>query len=84
VTETDGVAAGNLIEGQAYRSFHGDKCYELDIRIAFPNAADYQPATKSFDIKTVRRDLKRTLRTFQFTQYVNDPFMSDMEMLCQL
>jgi len=78
VTETDGVATGNLIEGQAYRSFHGDKCYELDIRIAFSNAADYGPATKSFDINTVRRDLKRTLCTFQFTQYVNDVFVSEI------
>jgi hypothetical protein len=78
VTETDGVATGNLIEGQAYRSFHGDKCYELDIRIAFSNAADYEPATKSFDINTVRRDLKRTLCTFQFTQYVNDVFVSEI------
>ena len=77
VTQTDGVAAGNLIEGQAYRSFHGDKCYELDIRIAFSNAADYESAKKSFDIKAVRRDLKRTLGTFQFTQYVNEVLMSE-------
>jgi hypothetical protein len=76
VTETDGVAAGNLIEGRAYRSFHDDKCYELDIRIAFSNAANYEPATKSFDIKAVRRDLKQTLGTFQFTQYVNDVLVS--------
>jgi hypothetical protein len=68
VTETDGVAAGNLIEGHAYRSFHGNKCYELDIRIAFSNLANYEPGTtKSFDIRAVRRDLKQALGTFQFT-----------------
>jgi hypothetical protein len=67
VAETDGVAAGNLIDGYAYRAFHGNKCYELDIRIASTNIGDYTPGTvKSFDTEKVRRTLKAVLASFRF------------------
>jgi hypothetical protein len=39
VIETEGVATGNLIDGYVYRSFHRNRCYELDVRIAFSNPA---------------------------------------------
>ena len=68
VTETDGVAGGNLIDGTAYRSFYRNKCYELDTRIAFSNAANANPGTKSFDAKAVQRKLKQVLDTFEFTK----------------
>ena len=69
VTETDGVATGNLMDGYVYRSFHGNKCYELDIRIAFSNPAYSDPGTiKNFDLKAVHRRLKQVLDTFEFAK----------------
>lgn len=67
VTETDGVAAGNLIDAYVYRAFHRRKCYELDIRIAYWNAANADPDTvKTFDVKSVYYRLKEVLDTFKF------------------
>jgi len=67
VTETDGVATGNLIHGYVYRSFHKGKCYELDIRIASSNLGNYAPGTvKSFDSEKVHRTLKTVLGSFKF------------------
>lgn len=67
VTETDGVAAGNLMEGYVYRAFHKGRCYELDIRIAYWNSAYADPgAVKDFDMKAVHDRLKRVLGTFKF------------------
>jgi hypothetical protein len=69
VTETDGVVAGNLIDGYAYRSFHKNKCYELDIRIAFSNLANGDPGTmKNFGHKAVQGQLKQVLDTFEFAK----------------
>lgn len=67
VIETDGVAAGHLMDGEAYRSFHQNKCYELDIRIASSNIGNYDPGTvRGFDRETVYSSLKSALNTFQF------------------
>jgi hypothetical protein len=67
VIETDGVAAGNLIDGVAYRSFHRNRCYELDIRIAFSNIGNFDPGTvKEFDYDAVQRPLRMVLNTFRF------------------
>jgi hypothetical protein len=67
ITETDGVATGNLIDGYAYRTFHGNRCYELDIRIAFSNPGNADPGSvKNFARKAVYRSLKRALDTFRF------------------
>jgi hypothetical protein len=69
VIETDGVATGNLIDGYVYRSFHRDKCYELDVRIAFSNPANADPGTmKNFDLAVVHHRLKQVLDTFKFVQ----------------
>ena len=69
VIETDGVATGNLIDGYVYRSFHREKCYELDVRIAFSNPAYAHPGMmKNFDLKAVHHDLKRVLDTFKFVK----------------
>jgi hypothetical protein len=69
VIETDGVAIGNLIDGFVYRSFHRDKCYELDVRIAFSNPAYADSGTmKNFDLEVVHHRLKQVLDTFKFVQ----------------
>jgi len=67
VVETDGAATGNLIDGYVYRTFHQNKCYELDIRIAYSNPANAEPRMmKSFDAAAVRDRLKQVLKTFRF------------------
>lgn len=67
VTKADDAAAGNRMDGYAYRSFHGNVCYELGIRIASSNLANYDPAKiKSFDLGEVRRSLKKILNSFTF------------------
>ena len=67
VIETDGAATGNLIDGYVYRSFHRDKCYELDVRIAFSNPANADPGMmKNFDLAMVHHRLKQVLDTFKF------------------
>jgi hypothetical protein len=69
VTETDGVATGSLIDGYVYRGFHRNKCYELDIRIAYSNPAYADRGTmKNFDLKAVQRRLKQVLDTFKFAK----------------
>jgi hypothetical protein len=67
VAETDGVAAGNVGDGQVYRTFHHGKCYQLDIRIATSNIGNYPPGTvKSFDLRQVQRALKEVVASFTF------------------
>lgn len=67
VTETDGVAAGNLMDGYVYRAFHRRKCYEFDIRIAYWNPANADPGrVKNFDVKAVHYRLKEVLDTLKF------------------
>ncbi len=67
VTEIDGVQTGNLLHGYVYRTFHNGQCYELDLRIASSNIANYQPGTvRNFDSEKVRRALKVVLDSFKF------------------
>ncbi len=67
VVETDGVATGNLMDGYVYRNFHRNKCYELDVRIAFSNPANADPGMmKNFDLEMVHHRLKQVLDTFKF------------------
>ena len=67
VTETAGLATGNFLDGYVYRTFHKRRCYELDIRVAFSNSANYDPGTlKNFDSKKVKRNLKAVLASFKF------------------
>jgi hypothetical protein len=69
VTETDGVETGNLMDGYVYRSFHREKCYELDIRIAYSNHVYADPGTrKNFDVEVVHHPLKQVLDTFKFVK----------------
>lgn len=65
--DVGGVAAGNLLIADAYRNFHQNRCYELDVRVAFVNIANFDPGTmKGFDYKAVDRALRSVLNTFKF------------------
>ena len=67
VFDVGGVAAGNLLDADAYRNFHQNRCYELDLRIAFVSIGAFDPGTvKEFDGEAVHRSLKSVLNTFQF------------------
>jgi hypothetical protein len=69
VIKTNGAATGNLIDGYVYRSFHRDKCCELDVRIAFSNSAHADPGTmKNFDLELVHHRLNQALDTFMFVK----------------
>ncbi len=62
-----GAAAGNLLDADSYRNFHQNRCYELDLRIAFANIGNFDPGTvKEFDGEAVHRSLKSVLDTFEF------------------
>ena len=62
-----GVAAGSLLDADAYRNFHQNRCYELDLRIAFVSMGALDPGTvKEFDGEAVHRSLKSVLNTFRF------------------
>jgi hypothetical protein len=67
VFDVGGVAAGNLLDADAYRNFHQNRCYELDLRIAFVSIGAFDPGTvKEFDGGAVHRSLKSVLDTFKF------------------
>lgn len=67
IMKADDAGAGNQLDGYAYRNFHAGVCYELGIRIASSNLANYDPGSvKSFDVEQVRRSLKNVLTTFTF------------------
>jgi hypothetical protein len=67
VFDVGGAAAGNLLAADAYRSFHQNRCYELDLRIGFSSIGNFEPGTvKEFDHEAVRRSLKSVLDTFTF------------------
>ena len=65
--EIDGIGLGNFIEGYVYRNFHNGMCYELDLRIASSNIANFDPGTvKPFDSEKVKRALRAVLGSFRF------------------
>lgn len=67
VFDVGGVAAGSFLAADAYRNFHQDRCYELDLRVAFVSMGALDPGTvKEFDYEAVHRSLKSVLDTFKF------------------
>ena len=69
VFDVGGVAAGSFLDADAYRNFHQNRCYELDLRIAFVSIGALDPGTvKEFDYKDVHRSLKSVLNTFTFVK----------------
>ncbi len=66
-SEVDGVATGSSLDAYIYRSFHKNRCYELDIRMAVSNPALFDPGTiKPVDLNEVRKPLDKVLRSFRF------------------
>jgi hypothetical protein len=58
------------MDDYAYRTFHKNKRYELDIRIAYFNPANADSCTiKKFALKAVHRRLKKVLNTFEFAKW---------------
>ena len=69
VFDVGGVAAGSFLDADAYRNFHQNRCYELDLRIAFVSIGALDAGTvKEFDYKDVHRSLKSVLNTFTFVK----------------
>ena len=67
VFDVGGVALGNVSDADAYRSFHQGRCYELGVRVAFSNIANFDPGTvKEFNVNPVDRALRSVLNTFKF------------------
>jgi hypothetical protein len=67
VFDVGGVAAGSLSAADAYRNFHQNSCYELDVRVAFLSMGAVDPGTlKEFDYDKVHRTLQSVLNTFKF------------------
>lgn len=67
VFDVGGVAAGSFLAADAYRNFHQNRCYELDLRVAFVSMGALDPGTvKEFDGKEVDRALRSVLNTFKF------------------
>lgn len=67
VFDVGGVAAGSLSAADAYRNFHQNICYELDVRVAFVSMGAVDPGTlKEFDYDKVYRTLQSVLNTFKF------------------
>lgn len=64
------AGAGNFLDDHAYRVFHGSTCYELNLRIATTNFANYDPGSiKEFtaaDKARVESHLKQVLDSFRF------------------
>jgi hypothetical protein len=67
--DVGGVAAGSFSAADAYRNFHQNRCYELDVRVAFLSMGALDPGTvKEFDYKAVDRALRSVLSTFKFSK----------------
>lgn len=65
--DVGGAAAGSFSAADAYRNFHQNRCYELDVRVAAGNIANFDPRTvKEFDYKAVDLALRSVLNTFKF------------------
>jgi|BogFormECP03_OM2_1039629.scaffolds.fasta_scaffold04315_1 hypothetical protein len=60
------------VDGRVYRSFHGNKCYELSIRVATANSGAFDPGTTveftKEDENEVQGRLKQALDSFTFLQ----------------
>ena len=71
-TSTDGRAGmGSAQDSSVYRTFHGGKCYELDINISQQDGTGYDPGQvpKGFGVKqavVVQMRLEQALRSFKF------------------
>ncbi|MFZ3339547.1 MAG: hypothetical protein WA213_01605 [Terriglobales bacterium] len=68
--ETGGAAAGNVIGGPAYRTFHNHVCFELALRVATDNTShDDSGIVLQFDSTKLEMRLKKILYTFRFVDH---------------
>ncbi len=67
VIHTGGVATGNTIDQQVYRTFHNGVCYELGINLSGVNPMQYDPPyPKYYDVEKVQSPLRQVLESFRF------------------
>lgn len=66
VTQIDGAAMGHWTDGQAYRTLHGGRCYELDSIVTGIAGQTTDPPTKDFDENTAKKAINLPLSTFKF------------------
>jgi hypothetical protein len=67
--ETQDAGMGNYLEGDIYRAFHRNTCYELNIRVATANEANFDPPIKKFtpqDLNEVKGRLEQARDSFTF------------------
>ncbi len=70
VFEVGGAGMSQSLDGHVYRSFHGNKCYELSIRMATASSGAFDPGTinefTKEDENEVQGRLKQALNSFSF------------------
>ncbi|MGA7855789.1 MAG: hypothetical protein WCA15_20895 [Candidatus Acidiferrales bacterium] len=70
VFEASDAGMSQSLDGQVYRTFHGDKCYELSVRMATASSAAFDPGSinefSKEDENEVQNRLKQALDSFTF------------------
>ena len=69
VFATDGAESMQRLVGHAYRTFHRNKCYQLEINIVLAYASVFEPPAKELpkeDWDDVNNRLKECLNSFRF------------------
>ncbi len=69
VFEISDAGMGNYLDAHVYRNFHRNSCYELSIRIATANEANFDPPIKKLtqqDRNEVKGRLEQALESFAF------------------
>lgn len=65
----NGAAMGHQTNARAYRAFHDDRCFELDVVVNSLTGTGYDAGTlKEFDTAPVRKALSETLESFKFAK----------------
>jgi hypothetical protein len=64
-----GAAMGHYQDARAYRTFHGDRCFELDVVLNYRSGTGYDEVPlKQFDSAPVKKLLGDTLESFRFVK----------------
>jgi hypothetical protein len=65
----NGAAMGHQSDARAYRAFHNDRCFELDVVVNALTGTGYDAGTlKEFDTAPVKKALSETLESFRFVK----------------
>jgi len=70
--ETGGAAAGNVIGGPVYRTFHEHACFELALQVVTDNTDHGIEDYHNFDSTKMEKKLQRILHTFRFVRRSSD------------